>query len=69
MLLYTLPATIVFFIISNALLKDSTTPNSDMTIWMFILLASLIWPLTLPSIIRKKVMDWHKDSKTHARLA
>lgn len=66
-MLYAMPAAIVFLITTDALLKDSTTPSDSVEMWVFILIASLIWPLTLPSILRKKAIDWYEFSKTRTR--
>jgi len=42
-------------VVLNAFLKDQTTPKSDLNIWIFVLVTALIWPVTLPFIIRSKL--------------
>lgn len=55
MLYYLLPGAIVFAISLRALLRDQTTSNSDVKSWLVIVIASLLWPLSLITMIRKKL--------------
>lgn len=57
MLIYILPAALVYIIVTSALFQDPSTPNNDFESWMLIVLASFLWPLTLPSILQKKYLD------------
>ncbi len=57
MMFYLLPATLVFGLTSNALFRDDSTPNDDAVSWLCIAAATTLWPITLPCIIRKKVVD------------
>jgi hypothetical protein len=56
MALYTAGALLVFSLSLRAFLKDRSTPKTDLLSWMVILVATVLWPLTLPSILRKKVL-------------
>ena len=38
----------------SAFLKDETTPKTDVASWVVILIASLIWPLSVPLSIRER---------------
>lgn len=59
MLFYFIPASIVFAFCSSLLIADSSSPK-DLESWLFILLASLIWPICLPSILRKQYSNLQK---------
>jgi hypothetical protein len=61
MLFYLLPAGLVFAFCSNVLLAEHSNPK-DVESWLFILLASLLWPVCLPSILRKQYSNWRKLS-------
>lgn len=54
MLFYLLPAALVFGLLLQNWQQDPSTPMTDGESWGFILLASLLWPITLPSILYKK---------------
>jgi hypothetical protein len=55
MTLYFTGATLVFSILLRAFLKDSSTSKSDVTSWLVVLVATLVWPLVLPSMILKQL--------------
>ena len=55
MTLYFTGAAIVFGILLNAFLKDATTPKNQVASWTFLAIATILWPIALPSMIRKKV--------------
>ena len=48
---------VTFCIYLIIFLKDGTTPKSDLASWIYLLIASIIWPLALPlscwELIRK----------------
>ena len=46
---------LTFAVILSAFLKDHSTAKSNFRAWMFVLVASLIWPITLPFIISSKL--------------
>lgn len=58
MLLYCLPATLVFVIALRALLRDTLACRTDLETWMCFTLASLLWPITLPAILRIKYQKY-----------
>lgn len=69
MVFYCVPALVVFLLTYDALLKDPTSPNDGVENWVFISIASLIWPLTLPCILRKKMMAWYATAKSKTSVA
>ncbi len=64
MILYLLPASLVFTFCATKLIQDESTATSDLGMWAFLTLVALIWPVTLPSILRKQYLNWrqhHQD--------
>ena len=57
MILYFLPASIVFAFCATRLVQDSTTETSNLGMWLFLTLAALLWPVTSPSILRKQYLN------------
>ena len=57
MTLYFTGAAVVFGILINAFLKDVTTPKNHVASWIFLTVATLLWPITLPSMIRKRLQS------------
>lgn len=55
MTLYITGALLVFGFSLQAFLKDTSTPKTDRLSWLVLILASLFWPIVLPSIIRKRL--------------
>ncbi|NJL86635.1 MAG: hypothetical protein HC886_12665 [Leptolyngbyaceae cyanobacterium SM1_1_3] len=41
----------------RGLAKDSATTKTDLGIWFVIALATVLWPVTLPSILCKKAFQ------------
>jgi hypothetical protein len=60
---------ITFLVVLEALLKDSTTPNNSLEAWIFVIVATLIWPITLPIILRQKVLKIYADLKSRTHIA
>jgi hypothetical protein len=56
MILYTSGALLVFCISLRAFLRDDSTPKTDLVSWLVVLVATVFWPLVLPSILRKKLL-------------
>jgi hypothetical protein len=54
MLTYLLGTSFTFVILLNALLKDNSIPKTDVRSWLVLGLASLLWFITIPCILRKK---------------
>ncbi|NJK47134.1 hypothetical protein HC931_02005 [Candidatus Gracilibacteria bacterium] len=55
MMLYLGGAFLVCGILLNAFLNDKTTPKTHWQSWMCLIIATIIWPIVLPFIIRKKL--------------
>ena len=54
---YWIFAGVTFAIVLQAFLSDLKANKLDIRAWVFILVASLIWPITLPCIIRTKLKN------------
>jgi hypothetical protein len=54
---YLIPAAVVFSKTLHAFWEDETTPKTHVVSWFMIVLASMLWPLTLPSILYKQHTD------------
>lgn len=63
MLLYALPGMLVVGIAFASLLRDSETPNNSWEFWTITLLAALLWPVTLPSMLWRKFLSWRISGK------
>ncbi|MEL6937716.1 MAG: hypothetical protein AAFO84_00820 [Cyanobacteria bacterium J06598_1] len=59
-----------FATVLQAFLKDTETPKNSTRAWVFILVAALIWPITLPFIISSKLRASEKKltHTTNGRL-
>jgi hypothetical protein len=55
MTLYFTGAALVFSLLLNAFLKDDTTPKTHAASWVVLAIATVFWPLTLPSMVRKRL--------------
>jgi hypothetical protein len=55
MTLYLTGASLVLATLLNAFLKDETTPKTDVTSWLVVIIATIAWPVVLPSMIRKQM--------------
>lgn len=54
-LYYALPAIVTFLIALYAFFKDTAASKASVLNWTFVIVAGLIWPLTLPFIVWKKL--------------
>jgi hypothetical protein len=52
---YWIVASITFLIILNAFLKDGATQKASVQAFVFISMATLLWPITLPFIVSSKL--------------
>jgi hypothetical protein len=66
MFFYLLPASLVFTFCTIMLYCDDSTAKSDPEIWTIIVLAGLLWPATIPSILRKQYLNWRQWRKATA---
>jgi hypothetical protein len=55
MTIYFTGAFLVFSILLNAFIKDDSTPKTHVDSWICIIVATAIWPIVLPSMVRKKL--------------
>jgi hypothetical protein len=55
MTLYITGAVLVFGYSLQAFLRDTSTPKTDRLSWLVLIVASVLWPIALPSIVRKKL--------------
>ncbi|MEB3356830.1 MAG: hypothetical protein VKK04_08895 [Synechococcales bacterium] len=53
MLLFFLPASLTLAIALHAFLTDETTPNTHVLSWVTVGVAAILWPITLPTMLRK----------------
>ncbi|MEO0541814.1 MAG: hypothetical protein AAFZ80_13270 [Cyanobacteria bacterium P01_A01_bin.105] len=61
---YGLPAIVVFFVALDAFVRDTEAPKNRPFDWAFIVIAALLWPITGPFIVWKKVTRlWAKPQK------
>lgn len=65
---YVLPATLTFLIAVYAFFRDTEASKGSILNWTFVLVTGLLWPITLPFIIWKKLSTFlslgraeHKD--------
>lgn len=55
-------AGVTFSLLLKAFLKDTKADKLDSKAWLFILVATLLWPITLPFIIRSKLKSAAQSS-------
>lgn len=55
MTLYLAGTFLTFTFLLTAFLKDTSTSKTDRLSWMVLLIATLLWPIVVPSILRKKL--------------
>jgi MFS-type transporter involved in bile tolerance (Atg22 family) len=53
MTIYFAGASVVFSILLTAFLKDGTTPKNHVSSWVFLAIATLVWPVVVPSMVHK----------------
>ncbi len=56
-LYYVLPATLTFLIALYAFFKDADASKTSALNWAFVIVAGLLWPITLPFIVWKKLVS------------
>ncbi len=54
-LYYILPAVATFLIAIYAFFKDTAASKTSVLNWVFVIVTGLLWPLTLPFILWKKL--------------
>jgi len=68
MRIYSVTALLVFSFIAYVFLQDDESCNDDIQSWLFIAFAAVIWPITLPNIVRKVVIKWLSTQNTSSSL-
>ena len=58
MTFYLTGAIIVCGILLHAFLRDTSTPKTHLGSWVVLIVGTILWPIVLPSIIRKRL---HKE--------
>lgn len=56
-LYYWLPATVTFLIALSAFFRDKAASKTSVLNWAFVIVAGLLWPVTLPFIVWKKLLS------------
>lgn len=57
MVFYVFPGFIVFLVTLGAFMRDATAPKHDLASWLVVFLASVLWPISVFSILRHR---WYK---------
>lgn len=57
MLFYVFPGSIVFLVTLWAFMRDATAPKHDLASWLVVFLASVLWPVSVFSILRHR---WYR---------
>jgi hypothetical protein len=65
MTLYLIPTVFVFSTALQAFLKDESTPNHQVSSWVLVVVAALLWPVTLPAIINHRWHDSFESDKSN----
>jgi hypothetical protein len=70
---YLVPASLVFAFCTTMLCLDTTASKVDSEAWVLVVLAALLWPITLPSILRKQYLNlrqWYRvwTNNSHAAI-
>lgn len=53
---YVAPATITFLIALYAFFKDAKASKANVLNWTFVIAVGLLWPITLPFIVWKRLL-------------
>lgn len=62
-LYYVLPAAFTFLIALYAFFKDTEASKGSLLNWAFVIITGLLWPLTLPFIVWKKLSSLFQIDK------
>jgi cell shape-determining protein MreD len=65
--LYFTGAFLVLIILLNAFLRDDTTPKTQIRSWIYLLIATILWPIILLSMIRKKLQTQASLKKSRVK--
>lgn len=65
LIFYALIMSMLFVYLFSLFLRDKTTPKTHVMSWIALIAASLFWPLTLPSVLRKQLSRDRHDTDIH----
>ena len=65
MLFYSATAFLTFSFVTYVFLQDDYVRKNDVQTWLFIAFAAVIWPLTLPNMMRKVVTKSIKHQRAY----
>ncbi|MEM1252417.1 MAG: hypothetical protein AAGI69_08280 [Cyanobacteria bacterium P01_H01_bin.21] len=68
-LYYVLPATLTFLIALYAFFRDTNASKTSVLNWSFVFMSGLLWPLTLPFIVWKKLSSLFGLKDIEARFS
>ena len=60
-------AALVFSFVSYSFIQDKDARKDDLGAWLFVTLAALIWPLTLPNMVRTVVARWLNSRRSQEK--
>ncbi|MEM1238696.1 MAG: hypothetical protein AAGI45_02540 [Cyanobacteria bacterium P01_H01_bin.26] len=64
-LYYVLPAAITFSIALLAFFRDADASKTSVLNWSFVIIVGLLWPLTLPFIIWKRLLALSTEASSN----
>lgn len=65
---YVVPAAITVLIVLYAFFRDAEASKASFLNWAFVMVAGLLWPITLPFIIWKKLLSLFKQENVEVEL-
>lgn len=65
---YVLPAAITCLIALYAFLRDTDASKKSALNWAFVIVASLLWPITLPFIVWKRLLSLFTPDNVDLKL-
>ena len=65
---YVVPAVVTFLIALYAFFKDAEASKGSVLNWAFVVVTGLLWPLTLPFIVWKRLASLFHLDRTEAGL-
>lgn len=65
---YVVPAGVTFLIALYAFLRDAEASKSSVLNWSFLLVSGLLWPITLPFIVWKKLLSLFSSERLEVQF-
>ena len=69
MVFYFIPAALVFLTALHAFLEDESTPKTHLDSWVMVVVASTLWPITLPAIMNHLVSEASRNDKVNYKTS